>query len=272
MAPFEALCGKKCKSPLYWDDVSETPKLWPDKIRDMTDKVKLIQQRMKIAQHRQARYANIIRRPLCFEQGYRVFLKISSFRGTVIFGKRGNLSPRFIGPYEILEKIGELAYRLTLSPYLSEIHDVFHVSMLRKYQPDSSHILHPDEAELDETLSYFEKPIQILDLCGRDQLSLEGQRIKTSTLYRRSLIEVPVTEIEHGQSSTSVDLFGDANPMEKLLKRFQSFKPPTLQGIENSVDCENWLEDIEQLFESLNYADERRVRLVIHQLHGLAKN
>ncbi|XP_073153142.1 uncharacterized protein [Henckelia pumila] len=65
---------------------------------------------------------------------------------------------------------------------------------------------------------------------------------------------------------------GDANPMEKLLKRFQSFKPPILQGTENAVDCENWLEDIEQLFESLDYTDERRVRLVIHQLHGLAKN
>ncbi|XP_073119640.1 uncharacterized protein [Henckelia pumila] len=83
--------------------------------------------------------------------------------GTVRFCKRGKFSPIFIGPYEILEKIGNLAYRIALSHALSGIHDVFHVSMLQKYQPDPSHVLHPDEAELDETLSYFEQPMQNLD-------------------------------------------------------------------------------------------------------------
>ncbi|XP_073120178.1 uncharacterized protein [Henckelia pumila] len=88
-----------------------------------------------------------------------------------------------------------------------------------------------------------------------------------------NVAQVSVTAPKLGQGSTSVDtMSGDANLMEKLLKRFQSFKPPTLQGTDNSVDCENWLEDIEQLFESLEYTDERRVRLMIHQLHGLAKN
>ncbi|XP_073133611.1 uncharacterized protein [Henckelia pumila] len=77
---------------------------------------------------------------------------------------------------------------------------------------------------------------------------------------------------ELGQGSTYTDTMSASNPMETLLKQFQSFKPPTLQGTENSVDCENWLEDIEQLFESLDYTDYRRVRLVIHQLHGLAKS
>ncbi|XP_073118696.1 uncharacterized protein [Henckelia pumila] len=96
----------------------------------MTDKVKLIQKRMKTAQDRQEKYANVRRRPLSFEQG---------------------------------DRIGDLAYRLALPPALSSIHDVFHVSMLRKYQPDLSHIIQVYEAELDETLSYFENPIQILD-------------------------------------------------------------------------------------------------------------
>ncbi|XP_073133584.1 uncharacterized protein [Henckelia pumila] len=129
----------------------------------MTDKVKLIQKRMKTAQDRNAKYANVRHRPLSFEQGDRVFLKILPFRGTVRFGKQGKLSLRFIGPYEILEKIGNLVYRLALTPDLSGIHDVFHVSMLRKYQPDLSHIIQVDEAELDDNLRYFEKPIQILD-------------------------------------------------------------------------------------------------------------
>ncbi|XP_073120153.1 uncharacterized protein [Henckelia pumila] len=113
----------------------------------MTDKVKLIQKRMKMAQDKHAKYANIRRRPL----------------GTVRFEKRGKLPPIFIGPYEIIEKIGDLAYLLALPPALSGIHDVFNVSMLRKYQPDASHVIQVDEAELDDTLSYFEKPIQIFD-------------------------------------------------------------------------------------------------------------
>ncbi|XP_073049454.1 uncharacterized protein [Primulina eburnea] len=117
----------------------------PDMIRDMKYKVKLIQSRMRAAQDRHAKYANIRRRPLIFEKGDRVFLKISPFRGTVRVGKKGKLSPRFIGPYEILERVGDLAYRLALPPALSGVHDVFHVSMLRKYHPDPSHVLPPDE-------------------------------------------------------------------------------------------------------------------------------
>ncbi|XP_073020301.1 uncharacterized protein [Primulina eburnea] len=132
MSPFEELYGRKCRSPLYWDDLSEAPIVGSDMIRDMTEKVKLIQSRMRAAQDRQAKYANIRRRPLIFEKGDRVFLKISPFRGTVRFGKKG-------------------------------VHDDFHVSMLRKYYPDPSHVLPPDEVDLDQTLSYIERPIQILD-------------------------------------------------------------------------------------------------------------
>ncbi|XP_073121602.1 uncharacterized protein [Henckelia pumila] len=108
---------------------------------------------MKAAQDRHAKYANLRRRPLSFQQGDRVFLKISPFRGTVCFEMRGKLSPRYIGPYEILDRVGDLAYKLALPPALLDIHDVFHRYMLRKYQPDPSHALQPNEAELDETLS-----------------------------------------------------------------------------------------------------------------------
>ncbi|XP_073120042.1 uncharacterized protein [Henckelia pumila] len=147
MTSFEVLYGMKFRSPLFWDDISEAQVTGPNMIRDMSNKVKLIKSRMKAAQVRQAKYANERRRPLSFDQGDRVFLKISPFRGTVRFGKRVKLSPRYIGPYEILDRIGNLAYKLALPPALS----------------DPSHVLHPDEAELDETLSYIERPIQILD-------------------------------------------------------------------------------------------------------------
>ncbi|XP_073025085.1 uncharacterized protein [Primulina eburnea] len=167
MAPFEALYGRRCRSPLYWDDVDRAAVTGPDMIHEMEQKVKLIQQRLKAAQDRQAAYANKRRRPLEFQQGDRVFLKVSPFRGTVRFGMKGKLAPRYVGPYEILQRIGTLAYRLALPPSLSGIHDVFHVSMLRKYEPDPSHVLDISEVQLDPDVSYVERPVCILDRSER---------------------------------------------------------------------------------------------------------
>ena len=79
------------------------------------------------------------RRPLGFEVGYPISLKVIPKRGVVRFGKHGKLSPRFIGPFEILERMGTVAYRLTLSPSMTGVHEVFHVSMLREYTPDPAH-------------------------------------------------------------------------------------------------------------------------------------
>ncbi|XP_073061747.1 uncharacterized protein [Primulina eburnea] len=167
MAPFEALYGRRCRSPLYWDDVDRAAVTGPDMIHEMEQKVKLIQQRLKAAQDRQAAYANKRRRPLEFQHGDRVFLKVSPFRGTVRFGMKGKLAPRYVGPYEILQRIGTLAYRLALPPSLSGIHDVFHVSMLRKYEPDPSHVLDISEVQLDPDVSYVERPVCILDRSER---------------------------------------------------------------------------------------------------------
>ncbi|XP_073035221.1 uncharacterized protein [Primulina eburnea] len=167
MATFEALYGRRCRSPLYWDDVDRAAVTGPDMIHDMEQKVKLIQQRLKAAQDRQVAYANKRRRPLEFQQGYRVFFKVSPFRGTVRFGMKGKLAPRYVGPYEILQRIGTLAYRLALPPSLSGIHDVFHVSMLRKYEPDPSHVLNISEVQLDPDVSYVERPVCILDRSER---------------------------------------------------------------------------------------------------------
>ncbi|XP_073286134.1 uncharacterized protein, partial [Primulina huaijiensis] len=143
---------------VIWDDVDRAVVTGPEMILEMEQKVKLIQQRLKAAQDRQAAYANKRRRPLEFQQGDRVFLKVSPFRGTVRFGMKGKLALRYVGPYEILQRIGTLAYRLALPPSLSGIHDVFHVSMLRKYQPDPSHVLDISEVQLDLDVSYVERP------------------------------------------------------------------------------------------------------------------
>ncbi|XP_073061881.1 uncharacterized protein [Primulina eburnea] len=140
----------------------------PEMINEMEQKVNLIQQRLKAAQDRQAAYANKRRRPLEFQQGDRVFLKVFPFRGTVRFVMKGKLAPRYVGPYEILQRIGALAYRLALPPSLLGIHDVFHVSMLRKYEPDPSRVLDISEVQLDPDVSYVERPVCILDRFERE--------------------------------------------------------------------------------------------------------
>ena len=136
MAPYEALYGRPCRSPLCWTEVGESSITGPDLIRDTSEKVSLIRQRLFTAQSRQKSYADVRRRPLEFEVRDHFFLKVMPKRGVVRFGKRGKLSPRFIGPFEILERIGTVAYRLALPPSMSSVHEVFHVSMLHKYTPD----------------------------------------------------------------------------------------------------------------------------------------
>ena len=95
--------------------------------------------------------------------GDQVFLRISPWNGVLQFRKKGKLSPRYMGPYEIVERIGEVAYWLRLPPELARIHDVFHVSMFRKYIENPSHVLRKQPVELKEHLTYEERPVQIID-------------------------------------------------------------------------------------------------------------
>ena len=103
------------------------------------------------------------RRDFQFKIGDRVFLNISPWKGVLRFGKRGKLSPRFIGPYENVSKVGPVAYKLKLPLELSRIHDTFHVSMLRKYNSDPSHMLRELPVQLKENMTYEETPVQIVD-------------------------------------------------------------------------------------------------------------
>ena len=144
-----------------WTKVEESSITGPDLIRDTSEKVSLIRQRLITAQSRQKSYVDVRRRPLEFEIGDHVFLKVMPKRRVVRFGKCGKLSPRFIRPFEILERIGTVAYRLALPPSMSGVHEVFHVSMLRKYTPDPAHVVDWGPIEINTDRTFEEGPVCI---------------------------------------------------------------------------------------------------------------
>ena len=140
----------------------------PDLARDTTEKVDFIRKHLLKAQSRQKNYVDRRRRPLEFKVGDHVVLKVMPKRGVVKFGKRGKLAPRYIGPFEVLERVGTVAYRLTLPLSLSGVHEVFHVSMLRKYTPEPTHVVDWGEITVDTDETFEEGLVCILD--SRDQI------------------------------------------------------------------------------------------------------
>jgi hypothetical protein len=179
MAPYEALYGRKCQTPLCWYQDGESVILGPEIIQQTTEKVKQIREKMRTTQSRQKSYADKRRRPLEFEEGDHVFLRVASTTGVGRAIKSRKLTPKFIGPYQILRRIGPVAYQIALPPFLSKIHNVFHVSQLRKYVSDPSHIIEPDIVPLKDNLSYESPPIRI-----------EDQRIKQLRGMSISLVRV----------------------------------------------------------------------------------
>ena len=162
MEPYEALYGQKSRTPVYWMELNEHKVIGPNIVKDTEEKVQVIRKRLKVASDRQKAYANLKKRDIEYEVGYNVFLKVSLWRKILRFGHKGKLSPRFIGSYEILECIGLVAYQLALPLELAKLHDVFHVSMLRRYRSNKSHILPVQEIQVQEDLSYDKEPKAIL--------------------------------------------------------------------------------------------------------------
>ncbi|KAL0560443.1 hypothetical protein IC582_000848 [Cucumis melo] len=205
MAPFEALYGKCCRSPVCWGEVGEQRLMGPELVQSTNEAIQKIRSRMHTAQCRQKSYADVRRKDLEFEVGDKVFLKVAPMRGVVRFERRGKLSPRFVGPFEILERIGPVAYRLALPPSLSTVHDVFHVSMLRKYVPDPSHVVDYEPLEIDENLSYTEQPVEVL---AREVKTLRNKEIPlVKVLWRNHRIEEATWEHEDDMRSRYPELF-----------------------------------------------------------------
>ncbi|GJS27327.1 reverse transcriptase domain-containing protein [Tanacetum coccineum] len=131
-APFKALYGRKCRSPVCWAEVGDARLTGPELVHETTEKIVQIKHRMQAAHDRQKSYADVRRKPREFQVGDRVMLKVSPWKGVVRFGKRGKLNPRYIGPFKVLAKVGTVAYRLELPQQLSRVHSTFHVSNLKK--------------------------------------------------------------------------------------------------------------------------------------------
>jgi hypothetical protein len=205
MPPYEALYGRKCQSPLYWDNIGERQTLGLELIQDTCEKVRVIKERMSAAQNRQKSYTDKRKRPLEFEVGDRVFLKVSPMREVMRFGKKGKLNPRFIGPFEIAQKVGKLAYRIALPPDLIGTHDVFHVSMLRKYIANPKVIVEYKPLGIQEGLTYMEEPVKIVD--KKEQVLRTKMIPIVKVLWHNHGVEEASWEAEHNMRSRYPHLF-----------------------------------------------------------------
>ncbi|XP_043697194.1 uncharacterized protein LOC122647972 [Telopea speciosissima] len=173
----------------FWKSLQSAMEL----VQSTCEKVDLIKEKIRVAQSRQKSYADRRRQHLQFNVGEKAFLKVSPTKGVVCFGKRGKLNPRYIGPFEFLAKVGAVAYKLALPPSLAGVHHVFHVSVLRQYIPDSTHLLPQQPAELVADLTYEEVPEKILDK-------------KKHNLRSRTISFVKVKWSNHSPGSGSVSM------------------------------------------------------------------
>ncbi|GJX36091.1 putative reverse transcriptase domain-containing protein [Tanacetum coccineum] len=145
-------------SPVCWSEVGDSQLTGTEMIRETTEKIVQIKNRLLTARSHQKSYADVRRRPLELNVGDKVMLKVSPWKGIIHFGKRGKFSPRYIGPFKILERVGPVAYKLELPRELQGIHDTFHGSNLKKCLSDESLIIPLDEIQLDDKLHFIEKP------------------------------------------------------------------------------------------------------------------
>ncbi|GJS19522.1 putative reverse transcriptase domain-containing protein [Tanacetum coccineum] len=162
-ALFEALYGKKCRSPIMWGEVGEGQLIGPKLVQETTEKISQIKDRLKVARDRQKSYADKRRKPLEFSVGNYVLLKVSPWKCVVRFGKKRKLAPRFVGPFEIIEKVGPVANMLDLLEELDGVHDTFYMSNLKKCLADPTLQVPLDEIQVDARLNFVEEPMEILE-------------------------------------------------------------------------------------------------------------
>ena len=152
-APFEVLYGRRCRTPLNWSETGERQLFGPDMIQDAEEQVRIIREKLKTAQSRQKSQYDRHHKAVTFEVDEKAYLRVTPLKGTHRFGIKGKLAPRYIGPFRILAKRGEVAYQLELPPHLSKVHDVFHVSQLRRCFSDPIREVDHETLDLQDNLS-----------------------------------------------------------------------------------------------------------------------
>ncbi|GJU13112.1 putative reverse transcriptase domain-containing protein [Tanacetum coccineum] len=171
-APFEALYGRKCRSPICWSKVGDSQLTGPELIRETTEKI--VQIKNCLLRSRQKSYADVRGKPMEFSVGDMVMLKVSPWKGVIRFGKRGKLSPRYVGPFKIIDRVGPVAYKFDLLRELQGIHNTFHVLNLKKCLADENLIIPLEQIQLDDKLHFIEEPVEIMD---REVNQLKQSRI-----------------------------------------------------------------------------------------------
>nr|GEW46567.1 putative polyprotein [Tanacetum cinerariifolium] len=173
-APFEAFYGRKCRSPVYWSEVGDSQLTDPELIRETTEKIVQIKNWLQTARRRQKSYADVRCKPMEFEVGDMVMLKVSPWKGVIRFEKRGKLSPRYVGPFKIIERISPIAYKLELPDKLCGIYNTIHVSNLKKCMEDENLVIPLEEIQLNDKLHFIKEPVEIMD---REVKQLKQSRI-----------------------------------------------------------------------------------------------
>ncbi|GJV62226.1 putative reverse transcriptase domain-containing protein [Tanacetum coccineum] len=162
-APFEALHGWKCRSPVCWAEVGQVQLTGPEIVQETTEKVIQIKQIMQAARDWQKSYTNLKRKPMEFQVGDRVMVKVSPWKGVVRFGKRGKLNPRYVGPFKLLEKVRSVTYKIELPQELSRVHNTFHVSNLKRCYSDEPLAVPLEGLHVDDKLQFVEEPVEIME-------------------------------------------------------------------------------------------------------------
>ena len=153
MAPFELLYGRRCRTPLNLSETGDRQLFGPDMIKEAEKQVRIVRDRLKAAQSRQKSYYDRHHRQESYNLDEKAYLRVTPLKGTQRFGIKGKLAPRYIGPFRILAKRGEVAYQLELPPHLSQVHDVFHVSQLRRCFKDPIREVDHEALDLQDDLS-----------------------------------------------------------------------------------------------------------------------
>ncbi|GJT05355.1 putative reverse transcriptase domain-containing protein [Tanacetum coccineum] len=221
-APFEALYGRKCRSPICWAEVGDAQLTGLEIIHETTEKIIQIKKRIQSARDKQKSYANRRLKPLEFEVGDKVMLKVSPWKRVIRFGKRGKLNPRYIGPFKVLAKVGTLAYRLELPEQLSQVHSTFHASNLKKCFVDEPLAIPLDEIHIDDKLNFIEEPIEIMDRevkrLKQSRIPIVKERISKKRTKNEAKTTKPDTEWKSVEKTQS-------NPSPSVKKSQQQVNP-----------------------------------------------